>query len=194
MKKVFFLAVTTATMMLAACGGKVSPVSGDSDSIASDTVVEEAVVDSAAIKDSVRHTVGYIKQRIDSLYKHRSDRYGCSAEYNRLNDKADSICEAQGGIWTDSDHWINGQDIDDHWWYKVKKVTIGKDGNTAIAEVVVHNFENNTIYLHLVYEHQDWYVDDFVFRWSEGGKQEELSEKNNAKEYIKEQCRYKKKM
>lgn len=34
------------------------------------------MVDSAAIKDSIRHTVGYIKQRIDSLYKHRSDRYG----------------------------------------------------------------------------------------------------------------------
>ena len=136
MKKVLYLAVTTATVMLAACGGKVSHVGNDGDSIACDTIVEEAVVDSAAIKDSIRHTVGYIKQRIDSLYKHRSDRYGCSEEYNRLNNIADSICEAQGGVWVDGDHWINGQDKDENWWYKVKKVTVGKDGNTAIAEVL----------------------------------------------------------
>ncbi|MBO7052809.1 MAG: hypothetical protein J6W24_09135 [Prevotella sp.] len=187
MKKVFFLAVTTATVMLAACGGKVSPVSGDSDSIASDTVVEEAVVDPAAIKDSIRHTVGYIKQRIDSLYKHRSDRYGCSAEYNRLNDIADSVCEAQGGVWVDGDHWINGQDKDENWWYKVKKVTVGKDGATAIAEVLVHNFENNTIYLHLVYERGDWYVDDFRFRWNGNKAMEELSEKKRTREYLQEQ-------
>ena len=177
----FAILTSIAVATFSACGGQ----SGKNDSNIDATAADSIVV-TVADGDSIRHTSDYIRQRIDSFYKHKDDDFGCSTYFRQLSVKADSICEAQGYIWTDGDHWINGQDKDEEWWYKLQKLSQVTD-STAVAEMLIHNFEDATIFLHLVYERGDWYVDDFRFELFDGKKKHMLSEKKRTLEFLADQ-------
>ena len=175
-----FLAIT----MLVACGDKTSNTGADADSLATDTAVIQPFIATIDL-DSVRHTKEYITQRIDTIYKYRDDAMCCSNRYNELTNQACKIAEELEDMFIDSDHWVVGQDIDPKWSYKVRNIKIESD-SIAWAEMTIHNFSNHKVRLKLLYERDDWFVDDILTTFVENGVAKEYSEQEHARNYISE--------
>lgn len=183
MKNLIFSAFVAA-MMLSACGSKTGNVAETAET------VDSLTTDSADVKtvananiDSVKHTKDYINQRIDTIYKYKNDGQYCSESYRALEAEAVKLSEERDEIYFDGDHWINGQDIDPKWSYKVKKIELEGD-SVAWADITIHNFGDSRVKLRLLYECGDWFVDDFYFYYKDEGVIKELREKEGMKEYI----------
>ena len=179
MKKLAFLSCLVAIAMMTACGNKTKEGQG-ADSLAADSLNEAAVN-----QDSMRHTVEYITQRLDSIYKMHSDEKGCSEHYKALVEKAGELSMKTNGVFLDGDHWVNGNDIDPKFYAKLKKVLEMND-STAKVEMNVHNFHDQKIILDLVYERGDWYVDNFHSFSEEDGDNHEMDEVKFLHEYIRQ--------
>lgn len=179
MKKLAFLSCLVAIAMMTACGNKTKD-GQDADSLAADSLTETAVN-----QDSLRHTVEYITQRLDSIYKMHSDEKGCSEHYKALVEKAGELSMKTNGVFLDGDHWVNGNDIDPKFYAKLKKVLEMND-STAKVEMNVHNFHDQKIILDLVYERGDWYVDNFHSFYEEDGDNHEMDEVKFLHEYIRQ--------
>ena len=126
--------------------------------------------------DDGKHTTEYIRQRVDGIYScyknPKYDEYGmrimerddldsiyCSSRYKALYQKTCEMSEDE--LILDYDHWTNSQD-DNQFTYQVGKIENITD-STATAYVEGKNFgEDCTIVLVLLFEHGDWYVDDFL--------------------------------
>ena len=183
MKNLIFSAFIVA-MMLSACGSKTdkaAQLAEFADSLTTDSAGVKTVAN--ANIDSLRHTKDYINQRIDTIYKYKSDKLFCSESYRALEAEAVKLSEERDEIYFDGDHWINGQDIDPKWSYKVKKIELEGD-SVAWADITIHNFSDSRVKLRLLYERSDWFVDDFYFYYKDGGTIQELREKEGMKEYI----------
>ena len=175
-----FLAIT----MLVACGDKTAKTAVDADSLATDTATIQPFIATIDL-DSVRHTKEYITQRIDTIYKYRDDAKCCSNRYNELTNKACKIAEELEDMFIDSDHWVVGQDIDPKWSYKIRNIKIESD-SIAWAEMTIHNFSDQKVRLKLLYESDDWFVDDILTSFVEDGVAKEYSEQEHARNYISE--------
>lgn len=166
-KELCFL--VAAVLMMAACGNKTSKTSNTS-SLAADTQTDASVN---------KHSEAYIRHRIDSIYNsliHWSvdedgyekavflsnpDSLYCTTRYNVLMAQALEVCEQTGDILFDADYWICGQDVSRDFHHQVEKVHDITD-STAVVELKVYNFDNERdIVLTLLYERDDWYIDDF---------------------------------
>ena len=167
-------------MMLAACGDKTSKNVGDADSLPQtpNTSLQEKT---AAFK----HSQEYITQRIDSIYKYRDDDICCSNRYNDLTNQACKIAEELSDLYIDCDHWIMGQDIAPDWSYKIRNINIESD-SIAWVKMTIHNFSDRKVKLKLLYEREDWFVDDILTTYVENGVTKELSEQEHARNYISE--------
>lgn len=149
MKKQFFICLMAVTVLsLTGCGNKqkddnsyVKPKTG----VVSDKLSQE-----------------YIVQRIDTIYKLKNDSLCCSQRYLSLDSMANSISERDGTVYLDADHWIVGQDVDPEWRYELVSVNNITD-HTANVTLNVHNFTDEEVILDLVFERDDWYVDNFYF-------------------------------
>ena len=185
MKNLIFSAFIVA-MMLSACGSKTdkaAQLAESADSLTTDSVEADVKAVTSVNLDSLRHTKDYINQRIDTIYKYKSDKLFCSESYRALEAEAVKLSEERDEIYFDGDHWINGQDIDPKWSYKVKKIELEGD-SVAWADITIHNFSDSRVKLRLLYERSDWFVDDFYFYYKDGGTIQELREKEGMKEYI----------
>lgn len=106
-----------------------------------------------------------------------------SSDYKALDAKAAEV--ADGDLYIDANHWIQGQDCDKPSMsvFSVKK----ESDNKAIAKVHIKQFQDNDdtslVKLILLFENGKWVVDDFI-TIMDGG--EEYSEKSYLKDYIKE--------
>ena len=181
-----YLAATVAALMLTACGGRTNPGSVDTDSVAeapSDTI--------DAIGGDVQHTETYIRSRIDSIYSDikgliRNDDYMgsnhdslyCSAAYNTLLQQGIQLSEENGfdGYFLGYDHWVVGQDFSPEWDYTIQTIHDITD-TTAVAEVTVKNCDEHRVQLDLVFEHGNWFVDDFHFPEHHENSKEGYSER-----------------
>ena len=177
-------AIALSCSLLSACGSKTGNVAETAET------VDSLTTDSADVKtvananiDSVKHTKDYINQRIDTIYKYKNDGQYCSESYRALEAEAVKLSEERDEIYFDGDHWINGQDIDPKWSYKVKKIELEGD-SVAWADITIHNFGDSRVKLRLLYERGDWFVDDFYFYYKDEGVIKELREKEGMKEYI----------
>ena len=171
MKKILFLFLATALMLN--CGNKTGKAVSDTDSLAVDSMVADAGID--------KHSEAYIRQRIDTIYKgvgkstydnegreidyihspfNRDSAY-CSERYYALKKEALEICNETGDILYDYDYWVCGQDFSDDWSCKVTKVYEITD-STALADLMIHNFNDIETTIALRFERDDWYIDDFT--------------------------------
>ena len=171
-------------MMLVACGDKTNKTGVDADSLTTDSAVIEPVIATINL-DSIRHSQEYITQRIDTIYKYRNDAKCCSNRYNDLTNKACKIAEELDDMFIDCDHWVAGQDIDPKFSYKIRNIKVESD-SIAWVEMNIHNFSDHKVKLKLLYERDDWFVDDFLTTYMENGVAQEISEQENARDYISE--------
>ena len=77
-----------------------------------------------------KHSVAYISQRIDAIYKTKGidrDKAFCSQRYYALMLEAVQYSNEMGFVLYDFDHWVCGQDIYDDWSCKVVKVYVLSD-------------------------------------------------------------------
>ena len=119
-----------------------------------------------------KHTEAYILERMDAIYSRYKDADGvnrnvdydglfCSSHYKKLYKEASDICEKNDDILLDYDHWSCSQDDGD---FKVKGIKVENiTDSTALAIVEATNYgQKTTIRLKLLFERDDWYVDDFL--------------------------------
>ena len=173
-----------AIMILVACGDKTNKTTVDTDSLTTDSAVILPVIATINL-DSAKHMKEYITQRIDTIYKYRDDAKCCSKRFNDLTNKACKIADELDDIFIDCDHWVMGQDIDPKWSYKIRNIKVESD-SIAWAELTIHNFSNHKVRLKLIYERDDWFVDDFITTYMENSVAQEISEQENARDYISE--------
>ena len=160
MKRMMFIAMCLAVVM-AGCNGKKRQSAASVADTAQTGTVGETVADGAGTDaDSLKHNADYIRQRLDSIYKYRDDARFCSYSYLKLDAEAAIYSKKLDCIYISGDHWLCGNDIDPKWRYKVKEVK-NITASTALAVVVVHNYSDRTVFLDLVYERDDWFVDNF---------------------------------
>ena len=173
--------------MLVACGDKTSKTTVDADSLNADTLLSSPApsLRERAEGEAAKHTKEYISQRIDTIYKYRDDAKCCSNRYNELTNKACKIAEELEDMFIDSDHWVVGQDINPKWSYKIRNIKIESD-SIAWAEMTIHNFSDHKVRLKLLYERDDWFVDDILTTFVEDGVAKEYSEQEHARNYISE--------
>ena len=157
-------------VLMSGCGNKTSNAVSETDSLATDTIVD---------MDAYKHSESYIRERIDTIYqsvgKITTDEEGntnynpsginrdsvyCSERYYALMSEALKLCDETGDILYDYDYWVCGQDISDDWSYKVAKVYNITD-STALVDMIIHNFSDIESTIALRYERGDWYIDDF---------------------------------
>ena len=143
MKQIMIAAL--AVLMLTACGNKTN--SGGWLS-----------ADSTATNAGDKHSAEYITLRLDTIYQLRDDSLCCSDHYRAIY--AQAVQLSDGNVFLEADHWIQGQDAPEDWSYSI----IGVEGitdSTAQATVLIHSFDDQKVTLDLVYEHDNWYVDNF---------------------------------
>ena len=109
----------------------------------------------------------------------------CSKRYNDLTNQACKIAEELEDMFIDSDHWVVGQDINPKWSYKIRNIKIESD-SIAWVELNIHNFSDHKVRLKLLYEREDWFVDDILTTFVEDGVAKEYSEQEHARNYISE--------
>ena len=110
------------------------------------------------------------RENFDSIY--------CSTRYKALLKEALDL-EEEDDILLDYDHWTSSQDDTD---FTCKTVTVSNlTDSTAIAKVNEENVGRSyAVTLVLLFERNDWFVDDFLF--NEDGS----SEKEYFKRFIEE--------
>ena len=187
MKNIQYGLITAILLVMAACGNQSQAAQEDADSVAAESITRG---DTLLNTDSLRHTAEYLTQRIDTIYKYKSNKRFCTKRYLALDKEASSLSEEMGYIYIDSDHWIAGQDIDPKWRYRLKKILTLND-SIASVEMQIHNFTDQKVILDLLYERGDWYVDDFRTFYDEDGQTRELSETEEIRRFIRE-CNYEK--
>ncbi len=149
--------------------------------------VDSLETDSVPLADDGKHTVDYIRQRVDGMYAcYKNPKYDatgirlmnrvnldsayCSLRYNALFSKALEMT-GDDDILLDYDHWTNSQD-DNNFTYEVGRIDQITD-STAFVEIYGKNFGNDyTIVLGLYSERGDWYVDDFLSPDRKDGEKE----------------------
>lgn len=187
MKEILNILAVISLVTMVACGNKTQPVQEETDSIVAESVTRG---DTLLNTDSLRHTAEYIAQRIDTIYKYKSNKRFCSQRYLALDAEASKLSEENGYIYIDSDHWIVGQDTDPNWRYYMKRI-LSLNDSIASVEMMVHNFTDQKIILDLLYERGDWFVDDFHIFYEEDGEIHELSEQEEIRRFIRD-CNYEK--
>ena len=171
--------------------------SNESNNTSSNGSVEAQVIDSVDNVSAKELTKGadYTESDIEAAIKDMYDEvFGSdesfeidekytSSDYKTLDAKAAEV--ADGDLYIDANHWIQGQDCDKP---SMSVISIKKESdNKAVAKVRIKQFQDSDdtslVKLILLYENGKWVVDDFI-SIMDGG--EEYSEKSYLKDYINE--------
>ena len=119
--------------------------------------VDSLETDSVSLADDGKHTVDYIRQRVDAMYAcYKNPKYDesgyrlmqrvnldsayCSLRYKALLSKAVEMA-GDDDIVIDYDHWTNSQD-DNNFTYEVGRIDQITD-STAFAEIYGKNYGND---------------------------------------------------
>lgn len=145
MKQIMIAAL--AVLMLTACGNKTNNGGWFS-------------ADSTATNAGDKHSAEYITLRLDTIYSLRDDSLCCSEHYLELYAEAEKVSRRDGTLFMDANHWTMSNDMPEDWSYSVTDVTHITD-STAQVSVVIHSFDEQNVMLDLVFERDNWYVDNF---------------------------------
>ena len=144
MKKILFI----SALALVACGNKTG---SNSWTLADST---------QTVASQGKHSAEYIIQRLDSIYSSRIDSLCCSQHYLAVYAQAHELSLRDGTVILEANHWTQSQDMPEDWSYTVESIDQITD-SSAQATVTIHNFDDQKVTLDLVYEHDNWYVDNF---------------------------------
>ena len=158
------------------------------------TLPEEVIVPEEE-KTYDSHSKEYIVQRVNDIYEYvlkcknsncdiGPDKKYCTIEWNRLLHEVDSL-STDYPYW-DDDYWIMGQDISEDLSFNNVHV-LYLDGDTASASVTIHNFGDTKVTLSLVYERDDWYIDNIISYHYYNGERSENDRKTGMIEFINEE-------
>lgn len=161
---------------LSACGNKTQGTGTAADSTAIATTI-------SADNDG-KHTAEYIALRLTKIYELRNDSLCCSQHYRDLYAQASEKSKNEGTIFMDADHWVMGQDVSEDWSYGLQQVNNITD-SSAQATMIIHNFTDQKVVLDLVFERDDWYVDNF-HSYYEGAEYDEAGNTIPGSEGMKE--------
>lgn len=112
------------------------------------------------------HSTKHIFDRVHSFYKLMDDQQSCSENYLKLRMLTEKVCKQQEDEIKDlleTNHWTleyNGEDPGEEWSFQI----LGIDNVTmyrAEALVEIKKYYESKMKLHLVFERDDWYVDNF---------------------------------
>ena len=85
----------------------------------------------------------------------------CSSDWNSLRSRVEEKESEEEDLFFDYDYWIDAQDYCDLHLINVKVESLCCD--RAVVSVIISNCGNFTKkYLELCYEHDDWFVNDFI--------------------------------
>ena len=131
------------------------------DSIEADTIAN----DTPAPNDK-KHNTWYIIQRVKTFYTLRDDQQCCSQNYLKLRQLTEKLCKEKGTNikeLLEDNHWTleyGGGDPGEGWSFEPLSVdNVTMHGAGALVEVGA-DFKS-TMKLQLVFERDDWYVDNF---------------------------------
>ena len=159
-----FIWILSGLLLLTSCN-QTGKAGSDADSLAVDSQL--STVNSQLSTDDGKHNEEYITQRVNEMYKTQDDDKNCSERYMKLYKEATQLSRDGGMTFLDRDHWLQGNDVDEDWSYRVLEVK-DIEPATATARVLVSNFNEHEVTLKLVFERDDWYVDNFLVE-AEGG-------------------------
>ena len=125
--------------------------------------VDSLETDSVPLADDGKHTVDYIRQRVDGMYAcYKNPKYDeagyrlmtrgnldsayCSMRYKALLSQAEEMA-GDDDIVLDYDHWTNSQD-DNNFTYEVGRIDQITD-STAFAEIYGKNYGNGDLWQEL---------------------------------------------
>lgn len=133
-----------------------------------DTEFAEELFNTETSNSNSPNVENVITKRIEEIWSYvpdnmeALDKKYCSKAYCEAYALADKYCEENGYILLDADHYLQGQDISDKGvTAKVVDVTLDSE-LTATAQVVVNNFTARNVVLKLVFENDNWFIDDFI--------------------------------
>ena len=179
MKRIFLI-WSGLLLMMVSCnsGGKGTVGTSSEDSTATETVSA----------DDGKHTADYITRRLGEIYQQRENAKCCSERYMKLYNEASQLSKRSGMTFLSGDHWVQGNDVDEKWSYRILDVT-DITPTTATARVLINNFTEREVTLRLVFERDDWYVDNFINEmegnWDGSGAEPEVfDEVKDIQEYI----------
>ena len=161
---------------VSSCGNKTQGTGSTGDST--------AVTMTVTADNDGKHTAEYIALRLSKIYELRNDSLCCSQHYLGLYAEASEKSQSEGTIFLDADHWTMGQDVSEDWSYGLQQVNNITD-TTAKATMIIHNFTDQKVVLDLVFERDDWYVDNF-YSYYEGADYDEAGNTIPGSEGIKE--------
>lgn len=167
------IVIAAAVCALAACGTNKNAEPVDSQP----TVPVSAKT--PRVSKAKKHTAEYIQQRIAAIYscydnpqydetgarlmapRQDLDSIYCSSRYKALLHEAQEL-EEEDDMLFDYDHWTNSQDDT---FFACKTVTVcNLTDSTAIVKVNEENAgKPYAITFVLLFERNDWFVDDFLF-------------------------------
>ena len=174
-----------AIALLAVCGGGWWFYNSSKLSMTTDVVAATDSLDAISEKENV------VKERLENIFNEvytakastDFDELYLTSEYNNLLKKDIELSSGEIGF-INSNHWVQGQDSDNP-SMRVESVNMLSD-NKAEAKIKIKAFDSSNyeedVKLVMVYERDNWYIDDFVTYFN--GK--EQSEKKGLIDYIAE--------
>lgn len=132
-----------------------------------DSMMADTIANDEKAPDDRLHSTKYIIDRVNSLYKLMDDEQCCSKHYLALRALAEKVARTKGKDLKDEDfvdnHWTLGDDEDANhpdWSFKILNIdNVTKYRAEALVEI--KKYYETQMKLHLVFERDDWYVDNF---------------------------------
>ena len=127
-------------------------------------------------KSAEDYTVKQVTARVSSIYNkifldynhgHENgtayDKMYCTNAYNKVCRKIDEATSKSPGevIGIDYDHWVQAQDYE-NLSYKILSVYIVSPSTTMVNVEITNTGIKTNVTLKMVYEHDNWYIDDFI--------------------------------
>lgn len=162
--KIYNLTTILALLAFAACENTATNNSTQSSEN------EQVVESNDLVHPSVSpHTEQEVAQLVENFYNGKTKKMECTKSWYDLVSAADAkMCEGQsedecddGYGYFDYDYFVMGQDVAEDFHVSDVKVEI-LQGDYAKVSFTLHNFRPIQMALELVYENNNWYIDNFI--------------------------------
>ena len=134
--------------------------------LALDSILADSVKEDGPAPADKEHTMKYLRDRVRGFYEAKDDATSCTESYMRLRALAKETMKERGETledWMEESHWTlseKGNEPGEDWRYEI----VGVDHITkcrAEVLVIVKEYYETKMKLHMVMERGDWYVDNF---------------------------------
>ena len=170
-----------ALLAFTACENSATNSSASNSNVSNSEPTQVVETSASAQPTDDSHTEQAVAQRVMSIYDFNRPNKGgscCSKHWEYLVSAVDAkVCDGYYGYF-EYDYWIMGQDyVED---IHISDVKVEKlEGDFAEVSFVLHNFEPLQMAVELVYENNDWFVDNII------NKTQNLNLKNDMESFLK---------